>query len=232
MKTDSQKDIPLAIALTRADRPEATPLGVFKLARRFWLESKRICIGELASAVGVSRVTLYRWIGSKDRLIDEILWSFAKPTLEKSCQEVHGSGADYVVGVCQRFMTYMANFEPMQRFILDNPIFAVRIQTNNPESCHGRIITFKAKLITQEALRGNITLTKPAHELAEMMTCTHAALLYSAILGKRSVSTAIHLGGVMTRMLLQGELADAPDLTLPEELAPEHLHASMADQTL
>ena len=31
----------------------------------------------LADELGVNRVTLYRWIGSRDRLLVEVIWSLA-----------------------------------------------------------------------------------------------------------------------------------------------------------
>ena len=68
-KITKRKEIPLVKALANPERAQATPLDVFKLARKFWLEGRRISIGDLAKGVGVSRVTLYRWVESKDRLV-------------------------------------------------------------------------------------------------------------------------------------------------------------------
>jgi hypothetical protein len=35
----------------------------------------------LAAELGVNRVTLYRWVGSRDVLMVEVLWSLAASTL-------------------------------------------------------------------------------------------------------------------------------------------------------
>ena len=36
----------------------------------------------LADELGVNRVTLYRWVGSRDQLLVEVIWSLARRTLD------------------------------------------------------------------------------------------------------------------------------------------------------
>ncbi len=204
-KSSKKKEIPLVKALANPDRPQATPLDVFKLARKFWLEGKRISIGDLAKGVGVSRVTLYRWVESKDRLVEEVLWSFAKPTFDDAIKETPGSGVEHVVGVHRRFMTALGTFEPMRRFIYDNPKTAIRIQTNDPRSAHGRIIEATTLHLSDQIAKGRLKLPAPVREVAEMIVFTGGALLYSAVIGGRSTLPAIEQSCTITRMLLQGK---------------------------
>jgi len=200
------RGIPLVKALANADHPQANPLAVFKLARRKWLEGKRISIGDLAKEVGVSRVTLYRWVGSKDRLIEEILWSFAKPSFEKAIRQSPGKGVDQIIEVHRRFMTELAAFVPMRQFIHENPNVAVRIQTKDPMSTHGRLIELSAAHISHQAAMGYCSLPTPALELAEMIIYTNGGLLYGAIIGERSTSAAIELACFLTRLLLTSKI--------------------------
>jgi AcrR family transcriptional regulator len=204
----SERGIPLAKALANADRPQATPLEVFKLARKLWLEGKRISIGDLANAVGVSRVTLYRWVDSKDRLIEEILWSFAKPTIENAIKETSGNGVENVVEVHRRFMTDLATFEPMRRFVHENPATAIRIQTNDPHSAQGRLIEASTAHLENQAAMGHLRLPAPAARIAEMIVFSGGALLYSALVGGRDPRPAIEQSCIIVRLMLQGELKD------------------------
>lgn len=203
-----EKEIPLVRALANADRPQATPLEVFKLARKMWLAGKRISIGDLANTVGVSRVTLYRWVGSKERLIEEILWSFAKPAFETAISETPGNGLDHVVETHRRFMLDMVGFEPMRRFVQDNPTAAIRIQTNDPTSAHGRLIEVVSAHLAAQAAAGHLTLQIPAEELAELITFTNGALVCSALVGGRDPAPAIEQASIITRLLLLGELKE------------------------
>lgn len=212
MSDPSDKEIPLVRALANADRPQATPLEVFKLARKMWLAGKRISIGDLANTVGVSRVTLYRWVGSKERLIEEILWSFAKPTFERAIKETPGKGVDHVVAAHCRFMTDMVSFEPMRRFVHENPTVAIRINTNDPTSAHGRLIEACSVHLAAQAAAGHLTLQIPAEELAEMIIFTNGALVYSALVGGRDPAPAIEQASIITRLLLLGELKERSGL--------------------
>src|SRR5215813_9232978 len=103
----SAKPKPNQTALERAILEPAaaarpTPLDALRLARRRWLAGERLDMGALAEELGISRATLYTWVGSKDRLLGEVLWSFAGNGLEQVIAQAEGTGADYVVGVFER----------------------------------------------------------------------------------------------------------------------------------
>src|SRR4028118_2411871 len=63
-------------------REEArVPPQVLRLARRRLAAGERLEMGALAAELGVNRVTLYRWVGSRERLLVEVLWSMADEAL-------------------------------------------------------------------------------------------------------------------------------------------------------
>src|SRR5215831_11918665 len=96
----SSLETPLERALSgRAAAPRSSPLDALKLARGRWLKGERIDMGALAAELGISRATLYTWVGSKERLIGEVLWSFAEEGLRQSRAAAKGSGAEYITGV-------------------------------------------------------------------------------------------------------------------------------------
>src|SRR5919199_991299 len=59
-----------------ARRP--TALDAFRRARRRFLAPERLDMSALADELGVNRVTLYRWFGSRDRFLVEVIWSLAR----------------------------------------------------------------------------------------------------------------------------------------------------------
>ncbi|TQM15193.1 QsdR family transcriptional regulator [Pseudonocardia kunmingensis] len=70
---------PLQAQLAGVDaRPGA--LDAFRRARRTFLEGRRVDMGVLARELGVNRATLYRWVGSREQLLVEVLWSLAQQT--------------------------------------------------------------------------------------------------------------------------------------------------------
>src|SRR4051794_5962256 len=52
-----------------------TAIDAFKLARHRFQAAERIDMSAMADELGVNRVTLYRWVGSREQLLVEVIWS-------------------------------------------------------------------------------------------------------------------------------------------------------------
>ena len=74
-----------------------TPLDAFRLARRKFLSAERIDMSGLADELGVNRVTLYRWVGSREQLMVEVIWSLASRTLENVDRRTRATGGERIV---------------------------------------------------------------------------------------------------------------------------------------
>src|SRR2546430_16876730 len=94
-----------------------TPLDAFLLARKKFLAAERIDMSGLAEEVGVNRVTLYRWVGSRDQLLVEVLWSLTSRTLEKVERRVRARGGDRIVQVVTRFLDDVITNAGMRRWL-------------------------------------------------------------------------------------------------------------------
>jgi AcrR family transcriptional regulator len=199
LKKTTTIQTPLTMALN-AKRPQATPLEAFKLARKCWLSGQRVSIGELAKELGVSRGTLYRWVGNKDLLMDEIIWSVAKPTFEKAVREAPGTGIENVVAVHRHFMEMILSFEPLQKFVEYDPQYAMRILTRDAVGAHDRLIKEAANHLSRQAADGHMKLPTSAEKLAEIIIRTNEALIYNDIISGRS--PAIEQACTITRILL------------------------------
>jgi len=111
-------------------------------------------------------------------------------------------------------MSSLAEFEPLRRYVSENPIVAIRIQTSkDPKSCHNRVIDAAASHMEDQEAKGFIKLPAPAKKLAEMMVHANGALLYSAIIGGRP-EAAIDQACAINNMLLLGKLPDEPSPTI------------------
>src|ERR671910_714899 len=64
-----------------ADQSHPDALRAFEAARETFIAARRIDMGSLAASLGVERTSLFRWVGNRDALLSEVLWSLAVPTL-------------------------------------------------------------------------------------------------------------------------------------------------------
>lgn len=200
MNDVAEKDTPLARALAAADKPQATALDAFKMARRWFLEGKRISLCDLAKDLDVSRGKLYRWVGNKDLLLDEIIWSLAKPTFTKIVRETPGTGIEHVVAVHRCFMSTILSFTPLQKFISYDPPYAVRILTRSVAGLDDRFVKMAANHIADQARQGHMSLPAEPKILAAMFVRSNEALIYNDVISGRSPS--IEQACAITRVLL------------------------------
>ncbi|UGT38951.1 hypothetical protein LTV02_22905 [Nocardia yamanashiensis] len=71
-----------------SDPRRPTALDAFALARADFLAGDRIDLGSIAQRLGVSRVTLYRWVGTREQLIVEVVWWLTERTLDAGWKEL------------------------------------------------------------------------------------------------------------------------------------------------
>lgn len=58
---------------------------------------------ELATELGVNRATLFRWVGSRDDLLAEIIWSLGEPTLALAAVGAQGHGGQRIAMIMGHF---------------------------------------------------------------------------------------------------------------------------------
>lgn len=191
-------------ALERAldAEPKPTPLDALRLARRRWLKGERIDMGALAAELGISRATLYSWVGSKEKLIGEVLWSFAAEGLRQAREAARGSGADYIVDVVDRFSHFNATFEPLRRFVEQDPELALRVLTSKNGPVQERMIAAARELLAEQVEAGALTLALDIDTLAYMLIRVNESFLYSDVItgSEPDVDKAVEV----VRVLLRG----------------------------
>jgi AcrR family transcriptional regulator len=171
-----------ALERARGETPRPTPLDALRLARRRWLANERLDMGALARELGISRATLYSWVGSRERLIGEVIWSFAEEGLRQALEGASGSGPAYVLDVVERFARLNASFEPLRRFIEQDPELALRVLTSKKGPVQERMIGAARELLTEQVAAGKLTPALDVDTLAYLMIRVNESFLYSDLI--------------------------------------------------
>jgi AcrR family transcriptional regulator len=137
-----------------------------RLARRRFLTSERLDMSALADELGVNRVTLYRWFGSRDRLLVEVIWSLTRRTLDRADAEVEQRGAERIVGIVTRFLELVITNPGMQRLLGEEGEHAMRLLTRHETDFQPRLIAAIEDLLERERDAGRLELPVDLHELA------------------------------------------------------------------
>jgi AcrR family transcriptional regulator len=132
------------------DTERPTPLDALRTARRMWLHDQRLDMGALATELGISRATLYNWVGDRERLLGEVLWSIAEATIARAREQATGSGADFISDVTERYLHQVAGSQPVRSFLAADPELALRVLTCNRTVFQERLIAAVRELIEQQ----------------------------------------------------------------------------------
>jgi len=146
------------------------PLDVLHEARRRFLKGERLDMSELASSMGISRATLYRWVGDREQLLGEVLWTFAEAGLKQAHEHAdrtaRDKGVDWVVRYNAHFARALAQFEPIRRFVEAEPDVALRVMTSKRGVSEGRLIESLKKTLEERVAAGHLKVRLEPSDLA------------------------------------------------------------------
>ncbi|WP_290577109.1 QsdR family transcriptional regulator [Ketobacter sp.] len=204
--SESKRKTPLSKALSdKSLRSRATPLDAFNLAKKHWLLTQKLNVGELAEELGVSRATLFRWIGNKDLLMGEIMWSLYKPTVLNARKVCSGEGVEYVVNVFREVNTQILNSQPMRTWLHSDGQYAVSILSSKSSHFHSRMVELNSELLKQETAKGLIHPAMTIDSLSYFMCRIGNSCIFSEmILGQEPDLNQLEEACTAVRILLGG----------------------------
>jgi AcrR family transcriptional regulator len=145
---------------------EAASARAQRLARRKFLAPERIDMSALADELRVNRVTLYRWVGSRDKLLVEVVWALAEQALDLAKRQTEAHGAQRIVETVTRFLRLAIDNAGMQRWLSEEGEHAMRLLTRHDAGFQPRLIQAIEDLLEEEADAGRLSLPVDLHELA------------------------------------------------------------------
>jgi len=183
-----------------AQERRPAPADAFRLARAKFMAGERLDMQALAAELGVNRATLYRWVGSKELLLGEVISSLSLATLEQARRELKGSGPKYVAAVVQRVLEGIRTFEPMQKFLARDAQYALRVLTSMESTVQVRSVEGIRELLQEQVDKGALDTPADLGDLAYVIIRIGESFLYSdVIIGSEPDAKK---AGQMVRLLL------------------------------
>jgi AcrR family transcriptional regulator len=162
----------------------STPADAFQLAREMFMQGRRIEMGTLARELRVSRGTLYRWVGNRERLIADLLWSSHEQLADWLKTKNRLNGAALIASRVEAYMHVVGNSGPFRTFLRREPDLAFRILTRRgtPLAIQERTVADLARLIERERGRGNYAPRLAPHTLASAIVRIIEGFIYNDII--------------------------------------------------
>ena len=191
--------------MTEKTTTRATPADAFRRARRMWLKGERIHLASLSAELNIGRATLFRWVGNKDLLLVEVLWSLYEPPRLEALNAAPGNGVDFVVGVYRHINSTLLHSEPLRRFIREDPEYALKILTSSQSTLHSRTVEANTRTLRDQVAGGHINPPLNINSLSYFMVRLAESCLYSdSINGREAREEELEDACTAVRVMLGG----------------------------
>ncbi len=161
-------------------RPRGTPADAFRAAVRAFEEGPRLDMGRLAARVGIAKATLYRWTGSREQLIGEVISYLSEISFNRAlAATTELDGVERVMATYRHNVGTIVAFEPLRRFVRSETPLALRVLTRRGSVVEATVSRQVMELLEEERQRGSMTLRAPAADLAYAIVKVTEGFIYA-----------------------------------------------------
>ncbi|HDZ58083.1 MAG TPA: TetR/AcrR family transcriptional regulator [Pseudomonas xinjiangensis] len=171
-------DTPLSRRL-KQDSSRATPADALAFALARFEAGERVDIKSLCTKLNVDRTTLFRWVGNRDQLLTEVMWTLSKRLLAdigtRNYSEKGGARIAMIVG---DYAEALSSSEFFRKFVQREGEIALRILTKK-SIIQQRLINRLEQLLQAEMQQGNLNPPMSCHDLAYVIVRIVEAFIYT-----------------------------------------------------
>jgi AcrR family transcriptional regulator len=140
----------------RRGRPaSASRENVLDAAMRRYLRGRRVDVRSIAAELGLGRSTIYRWFGSRENLIGEVLIRAGDPLLDAARAEAGGRGATALLDTFDHMNRSLAAAPALRQFLEQEQATALRIITSSAGVVQPHWVSRITALIEHEVRAGD-----------------------------------------------------------------------------
>jgi AcrR family transcriptional regulator len=164
----------------RRGRPAtASRADVLAAARAQFLAGDRVDLTIIARDLGLGRATIYRWFGSRERLVSEVIANESEVLIARHRREVRRRGVHGLLEVFDRINRSLARSMPLRRFVEQEGASALRLLTSSTGAVQQRGVALIAQMIETEAVAGRYEPPADPGTLAYAIVRLCEAFLYN-----------------------------------------------------
>ncbi|WNV88031.1 QsdR family transcriptional regulator [Umezawaea sp. Da 62-37] len=157
-----------------------TALDALDEATRMFQAGQRIDMRALAGTLKVDRATLYRWVGSREQLLAEVLWSMLDKTIAK-LRDAAGEGPVAAGIVTGAATATMAN-TGMRAFLEREGDLALRLLTTKASAFQQRLVARIAEVVDHDRQAGHLHSTVPDADLPYVLVRIMESYVYLSLI--------------------------------------------------
>ncbi len=154
-----------------------------RLAAQRIAEGRAVRMGELAAELGVTRVTLHRWVGSRDALLGEAFWALAARNIAAASRlRTRLRGGARIAAIVGRYIAAVNDAPGVHAFIAREPELAMRLLTTNASPVQERSVAVVEALLRDAVDAGELEPPMALHDLAFVIVRISESYLWTDLI--------------------------------------------------
>ena len=168
--------------MTRRTWHTCQPIDLQSLARQWFIGARRIELQKLALELGISRATAYRWAGSAEQLVGNVLASLVDDTFQRIIQRTTSIGSERVLEVLELGMRYAHQFQPLRQLLGNDAQLGLKIVASKHSPVQARTIANLQQVLEEEINSGHMILPVQPAVMAYALTRIVESFLYADLI--------------------------------------------------
>jgi AcrR family transcriptional regulator len=151
-----------------------------------YLRGRRVDVQAIAGELGLGRATIYRWFGSRGKLLGEVIIRATEPVLAEARSGLAGKGGPGLLDTFDRFNRALADAPALRAFVEQERDASLRIIASGAGIVQPRIVELITDLIREEVEAGTYEPTVEPSVLGYAIVKLAQAFLFNdAVVGIR-----------------------------------------------
>jgi AcrR family transcriptional regulator len=171
----------LAVATgNKRGRPAtASRSDVLRVVRRQYLDGERVDLTVVSRELGLSRATIYRWFGSREALLGEVIADELERLVDRERRRVRRRGATGLLSVFDGINRALTRSSAVRRLLEQERNGAMRLLTASSGVVQPRAVELIREMIDAEAAAGTYEPPADSDTLAYAIVRLAEAFLYN-----------------------------------------------------
>jgi AcrR family transcriptional regulator len=157
----------------------ASPADVMELASAQYRGGERVDLTVIAGRLGLGRATIYRWFGSREELLGEVIARELELLFERKRSGVRRRGAERLLEVFDRVNRSLSRSTALRRLLEQERGKAMRLLTSSTGIVQPRAVALVREMIEAEASVGAYEPPADPDALAYAIVRLCEAFLYN-----------------------------------------------------
>lgn len=170
----------MSTATGKRGRPAtASPAEVLQAVTQQYVNGERVDLTVVARRLGLSRATIYRWFGSRDRVLGEVIATQLEQLIASKRRAVRRRGAQGLLEVFDQINRSLSRASALRTLLEQEPGTAMQLLTSGAGVVHPRAVSTVEALIVAEVSAGRYKPPADPATLAYAIVRLAEAFLYN-----------------------------------------------------